>query len=89
MFSTSIAYTATNYRRNNIGLGLAFRAGWFQIYAMADRIPLSWKHVTDIDGGKIPLPEIWSTAHARLGINLCFGNKEFSGRNDKPMIQIQ
>ncbi|MBN2862869.1 MAG: hypothetical protein JXN62_06890 [Bacteroidales bacterium] len=89
LFSTSIAWTATNYRRDNLGLGLAFRAGWFQIYAMADRIPLSFKDVLSDGSDKIPVPEIWSTVHARLGMNICFGNKAVSRKNDKPMIQVQ
>jgi hypothetical protein len=89
MFSTSIAWTTTNYRRDNLGLGLAFRAGWFQIYAMTDRIPLSFKNVLSDGSDKIPVPEIWSTVHARLGMNICFGNKAVSRKNDKPMIQVQ
>ncbi len=89
LFSTSFAYTATNYRRDNLGFGLAFRAGWFQIYALADRIPVTWNKVLLEDEKKIPIPEIWSTIHARLGMNLCFGNKAVSRKNDKPMIQVQ
>lgn len=89
LFSASLAYTATNYRRDNIGFGIAFRPGWFQIYAMADRIPLTWAKVLSDGSKNIPIPEIWSTAHLRLGMNLCFGNRAISRKLDKPMIEVQ
>ena len=89
LFSTSLAYTATNYRRDNIGFGIAFRPGWFQIYAMADRIPLTWKKVLNEESKEIPIPEIWSTAHVRLGMNISFGNRTISRKLDKPMIEVQ
>ena len=89
LFSTSLAFTATNYRRDNIGFGIAFRPGWFQIYAMADRIPLTWGKVLNNESKEIPIPEIWSTAHIRLGMNMCFGNRAISRKLDKPMIEVQ
>lgn len=86
-FSTTIAYTATNYRYDNLGLGLAFKLGCFQIYALADRIPLSWNNVQSKNGKTIPVPEIWNTLHARLGMNLSFGRKTIS-KADKPMVLV-
>jgi hypothetical protein len=86
-FSTSVAYTAANYRYDNFGFGLAFRAGFFQFYALADRIPVTWNRLIS-DGNKIPLPESWNTIHARFGMNLVFGNKAKS-KVDKPMVLVQ
>ena len=83
LFSASLAYTTANYRRDNLGFGIAFKPGWFQIYAMADRIPLAWKKVQTEEGRNIPIPEFWNTAHLRLGMNLCFGNRTISGKLDK------
>jgi hypothetical protein len=82
-----VAYTAANYRYDNLGFGLAFRLGFFQIYALADRIPLTWNKILN-DGESIPLPESLNTIHARLGMNLVFGNK-VKRKNDKPMILFQ
>jgi hypothetical protein len=86
-FSTTVAYTAANYRYDNIGFGLAFRLGFFQIYALADRIPLTWNKIIN-DGGSFPLPESLNTIHARLGMNLVFGNK-VKRKTDKPMVIFQ
>ena len=86
-FSTTLAYTAANYRYDNIGIGLAFRLGFFQIYALADRIPLTWNKIIN-DGESFPLPESFNTIHARLGMNLVFGNK-VKRKIDKPMVIFQ
>ncbi|NLN29937.1 MAG: hypothetical protein GX158_01655 [Bacteroidales bacterium] len=85
--STSLAYTAASHSYDNLGLGLAFRLGIFQLYALADRIPLRWNKFTAGDDS-IPVPEYLSTLHARAGVNLVFGNRE-KRKNDKPMIMTQ
>jgi len=87
LFSTSIAYTMANKTYDNMGFGLAFRAGMFQIYAIADRIPMTWDKVI-LSKAKIPIPENWKTFNARIGLNLTFGNMVLS-KNDKPMILVQ
>jgi hypothetical protein len=71
---------------DNLGIGIAARAGIFQIYALADRFPLTWTKVK-VDGSTVPLPAGWSTANIRVGLNLLFGNK-MRKREDKPMIEI-
>jgi hypothetical protein len=86
-FSTSIAYTAANYRYDNLGLGLAFRPGFFQFYALADRIPVTWNRIL-YEGKNIVLPESWNTMHLRFGMNLVFGNKA-RRKVDKPMVLVQ
>jgi hypothetical protein len=86
-FSTTLAYTAANHRYDNLGAGLAFRTGWFQFYFLADRIPVSWNKIIT-DGGTIPLPTSWNTIHARLGMNLAFGNR-VKKKNDKPMMVVE
>jgi hypothetical protein len=86
-FSTTFAYTAANHRYDNLGVGLAFRGGWFQFYILADRIPVTWNKVK-ISGDNIPVPVSWNTVHLRMGLNLCFGNR-IKTRNDKPMVLVQ
>jgi hypothetical protein len=86
--SASFGYTATNYRYDNLGLGLALRLGCFQLYALADRIPLPFSSILMNQTKEIPVPEIWSTLHARVGLNLCFGNK-IRQKADKPMVLVQ
>jgi hypothetical protein len=86
-FSTSFAYTAANHRYDNLGVGLAFRTGWLQFYIIADRIPVTWNKIVT-DGNSIPLPVSWNTVHARVGMNLAFGNK-LKKKDDKPMVIVQ
>lgn len=98
-FSTTLAYTAANHRYDNIGLGFAFRPGWFQFYFLADRIPVTWNRITSDDfdmpapveyvfgDNSIPVPSSWNTIHFRFGMNLAFGNK-LKKKNDKPMVVI-
>ena len=73
-FSTSFNYTVANHRFDNLGAGLAFRAGIFQFYILADRIPVMWNKIK-IDNSTIPLPTSWNTINLRLGMNLVFGNR--------------
>lgn len=85
--STSFAYTVANHRYDNLGLGLAFRLSCFQFYMLADRIPVPWNKII-VDDTNIPLPVSWNTVHARLGMNLAFGNR-VEKKNDKPMVLVQ
>jgi hypothetical protein len=85
--SASLSYTAENYQYNNLGAGLAFRAGIAQFYMVTDRIPLMWNRITD-DKTNIIIPANWNTFNLRLGMNLVFGNKP-KEKNDKPMIQVE
>jgi len=85
--STTLAYTATNYRYDNLGFGLAFRLGIFQFYALTDRIPITWNKIISGENS-IPVPESLNTIHARLGFNLVFGNN-IKRKIDKPMIMVQ
>lgn len=83
--STSVSYTATNHRYDNIGAGLAFRAGIFQFYMLSDRIPVTWNRIYTDGGSSIVLPASWNNFNLRLGMNLVFGNR-IKKKNDKPMI---
>ncbi|HSL86060.1 MAG TPA: DUF5723 family protein, partial [Bacteroidales bacterium] len=85
--STTLSYTASNNRYDNLGAGVAFRAGIFQFYCIADRIPVVWNKIV-IDNGSFPLPESWNTIHAKLGMNLVFGNV-VKKKQDKPMILVE
>jgi hypothetical protein len=86
-FSTSVSYTAENYQYDNLGAGLAYRAGITQFYLVTDRIPIIWNKIKN-DKSTFPLPENWNTFNLRLGMNLVFGNKP-KEKSDKPMIQVQ
>ena len=83
-FSTSICYTAENGRFDNLGAGLAFRLGVFQIYFISDRIPVRFNRI-NTDNGSMILPDTWNKFNLRLGMNLAFGNK-VTKKNDKPML---
>jgi len=84
-FSAAASYSISNNRYDNLGLGLAARAGVFQLYVLADRIPLTW---FKIENSPVPLPSKWNTLNIRLGLNLVFGNK-INQREDKPMIVVE
>jgi hypothetical protein len=84
--STSISYTAANHRFDNIGAGLAFRAGILQFYMMSDRIPVTWNKIQTDDGGSsFMLPATWNNFNLRIGMNLVFGNR-IKKKNDMPML---
>jgi len=100
VLSTSLGYTFENHRYDNLGAGLAIRAGTCQFYVIADRIPLMWNKVK-VDSNRkdnqgveytshstIPLPEVWDTINFRLGMNLVFGNR-ITKKADKPMILVE
>ena len=53
--STSISYSAANYQYDNLGAGLAFRAGIFQFYLISDRIPVMW-NIIKVNNSGVPLP---------------------------------
>lgn len=72
--SATLAYTACNHSYDNLGLGIGVRASVFQFYFLCDRVPLNWKR-TGGSGEEIFLPARWNTLHARLGMNLVFGNR--------------
>lgn len=74
-FSTTLAYTAANRRYDNLGFGMAFRGGFAQFFILVDNIPLKWTSVTSGEGS-FRMPEHWNTVHARLGLNLVFGNRQ-------------
>jgi hypothetical protein len=73
--STTLAYSICNSNYSNLGLGIAFRASVAQFYFLCDRIPFSWKRA-GVGSESFLLPSNWSTVHARIGINLIFGNKK-------------
>jgi hypothetical protein len=85
--STSLSYTAENYQYDNLGAGLAFRAGIAQFYLVSDRIPISWNKISD-KNTNIILPANWNTFNLRLGMNLVFGNKS-KEKSDRPMVFVE
>jgi hypothetical protein len=85
--SASLGYTAENHQYDNLGAGLAFRAGGTQFYLVTDRIPVMWNRIKN-DNSNIILPANWNTFNLRLGMNLVFGNR-VKEKNDKPMIMVE
>lgn len=73
--SATCSYTAVNHRYDNLGAGISLRGGWLQLYALVDNIPVRWTKYTS-GNDSYPLPEDWNTLHARVGVNLVFGNKD-------------
>jgi hypothetical protein len=86
LVSLSLAYSLQNHRADNIGAGVAFRAGVMQFYLLSDRLPVTWNKLKLDDNKNIIIPSNWNTLNIRFGMNLCFGNK-VNKKNDKPMIQ--
>jgi hypothetical protein len=84
--SAGISYTISSGRYDNLGIGLAARAGIFQLYAIADRIPLAINNI-DTGGGTVPMPGNLNIVNFRVGLNLLFGNK-IRQREDKPMLEV-
>lgn len=74
ILTATLAYTVCNHSYDNLGLGIGVRASVFQFYFLCDRVPLNWKK-TGGSGEEIFLPAGWNTLHARLGMNLVFGNR--------------
>jgi hypothetical protein len=87
VFSTSFSYTAANHRYDNLGAGLAFRAGIVQFYLISDRIPVMWNKIKN-KNSTVVIPANWNTFNLRLGMNLVFGNR-IKEKSDKPMILVE
>jgi len=82
--STSLSYSITNHRFDNLGAGLAFRTGIFQFYVLTDRIPINWNKIK-VNNSNILLPAVWNTTNFKVGMNLDFGNR-IRKKDDKPMV---
>jgi hypothetical protein len=87
VLSTTLSYTAENHQYDNLGAGLAFRAGVAQFYLVTDRIPVMWNKIKD-NNSNFVLPANWNTFNLRLGMNLVFGNRT-KEKNDKPMVLVE
>jgi hypothetical protein len=90
VLSASLSYTVTNSSYNNLGLGLAIKAGPAQIYLIADKIPLSWDKIYIEDSetntyNGVSVPSNLSMLSMQAGVNIVFGRRE-SKKTDKPML---
>ena len=104
IFSFSFGYTMANQRYDNIGAGISFRAGFFQIYCLTDNVPIAWSTVRynttetiynssgdgteNIVPHKLTLPSNWNSINFRIGVNLVFGNG-IKKKDDKPMVVVE
>jgi hypothetical protein len=87
-FSSSLSYTIAKSPFNNLGAGIAFRAGIFQFYILSDRIPLMWDKIKIDKTSSVLIPASWNTVNLQLGVNLVFGSRN-NMKGDKPMILLE
>ena len=87
VFSATLSYTAENHRYDNLGAGIAFRAGVTQFYILSDRVPVTWTRIKD-NSSNVIIPSNWNTVNIRLGMNIVIGNKVIE-KNDKPMVIVE
>jgi hypothetical protein len=73
-----------NNSYNNFGIGLNFKVGPFNLYAITDNAPLANNVISVDDNTSFPFPYKSKTFNFRLGLNLVFGCKD--PLRDKPMI---
>ena len=87
VFSATLSYTAENHRYDNLGAGIAFRAGVTQFYILSDRVPVTWTRIKD-NSSNVIIPSNWNTVNIRFGMNIVIGNK-VKEKNDKPMVVVE
>ena len=90
ILSASVSYTLANSSYDNLGLGLAVKAGPAQIYLIADKIPLSWDKIYIQRSGTntykgYNAPSSLSMLSLQAGVNIVFG-KPVNKKIDKPML---
>ncbi|HVN59238.1 MAG TPA: DUF5723 family protein [Bacteroidales bacterium] len=90
VFSATAAYTMANSSYNNLGFGMAVKAGVAQIYILADKIPVSWDKYkfSDNASSSVPLPQNFNMISFQFGINIVFG-KQVAKKADVPVLQSQ
>ena len=93
ILSASMSYTVANYSYNNLGFGLAFKAGIAQFYFIADKIPLSWGKIyyinkDNVSYSPITIPQNMNLLNLQLGMNIVFG-RQVTKKADKPMVIAQ
>ena len=87
VFSATLSYTAENHRYDNLGAGIAFRAGVTQFYILSDRVPVTWTRIKD-NNSNVIIPSNWNTVNIRFGMNIVIGNR-VREKNDKPMVMVE
>jgi hypothetical protein len=91
VFTASLSYTMANYSYDNIGFGLAFKAGPGQIYLIADKVPVNWSKFYVKKGAtysSMPMPSSWNMMNIQIGFNISFG-KIVNKKVDKPMVVVE
>jgi hypothetical protein len=73
-----------NRSYDNLGFGMALRAGFLQFFALVDNVPTKWNSVSSGEN-TFRVPEDWNTVHARVGLNWVFGNRE--REKDLPRVE--
>lgn len=85
-FGATFSYTVANRMYDNLGTGLVFRGGPWQVYFMSDRIPLFWNKVKG--GGAPYVPAYGKDVNFRMGMNLVFGaNAKRKLKKDQPFLE--
>jgi hypothetical protein len=80
----SLSYSLLHNKKNDLGLGMAFKPGPYHLYLIFDNIPTTFSR--DIDSG-IPIPAYMKGFNVRIGMNLIFGcNKQKKINKDLPLV---
>lgn len=80
-FKTTISYSFIDGRWGNIGLGLNLRAGMFNMFLIADYLPLSWANIVSAERNiNIPVPN--RTQRVNLQAGLSWNLRRFSNDRD-------
>lgn len=82
----TFSYTIADKVYDNLGFGMVLRSGFFQMYLMSERIPLTYDKVKN---SSVPyVPVYMKNANFRFGINLVFGsNPRRKLMKDKPFLE--
>lgn len=84
IFSATLSYSIMNNTYDNIGLGLSFRLGPFNLYLITDNLATSY--VLE-PSSKMIIPDQAKAVNFRIGMNLVFGcGKTSRGFKDLPLI---
>ena len=86
MIAASFNYSIMNRTYNNFGMGLALKAGPFNMYLISDNVPLTY--VREVSSNSL-IPNTLRTVNFRMGFNLMFGcrnRKQAKAFKDVPLI---
>lgn len=89
MFSTSFSYSLLQNKYHDIGFGLSFKTGPWNMYYLFDYLPTTYdKYKASNSNIRVPLPVYSNAFSMKIGFNLVFGcNRKKKQLQDVPLIQ--